>query len=88
MAASAWTRSRDGKPYLPDDRTLPVNIGEDTKYRMDIWDTAWTLKPGHRLRLWLSSSDVPNHEPLPAAGRNLIFHDARHPSQLILSTRR
>jgi uncharacterized protein len=80
-------RSRDGKPYLPDDHLAPVTIGEDTEYRMDIWDTAYTLAPGHRLRLWLSSSDTPNHEPLPSAGRNLIFHDADHPSQLILSLR-
>jgi uncharacterized protein len=80
-------RSRDGAPYLPDDRRLPVNIGQETRYRMDIWDTAWTLKPGHRLRLWLSSSDSPNHEPLPVAGRNLILHDAPYPSRLILGTR-
>jgi uncharacterized protein len=79
--------SRDGKPYLPDDHQAPVTVGEDTEYRMDIWDTAYTLAPGHRLRLWLSSSDVPNHEPLPEAGRNLIFHDKDHPSQLILSLR-
>jgi putative CocE/NonD family hydrolase len=85
----AWDKklSRDGKPYLPDDHLSPVTVGEDTEYRMDIWDTAYTLAPGHRLRLWLSSSDTPNHEPLPEAGRNLIFHDAQHPSQLILSLR-
>jgi putative CocE/NonD family hydrolase len=84
----AWDpkRSQDGKPYLPDDHLSPVTIGEDTEYRMDIWDTAYTLAPGHRLRLWLSSSDFPNHEPLEEAGRNLIFHDKDHPSQLILST--
>ncbi|TML33314.1 MAG: CocE/NonD family hydrolase [Actinobacteria bacterium] len=80
-------RSRDGAPYLPDDRQLPVTIGQEIKYRMDIWPIAWTLKPGHRLRLWLSSSDSPNHEPLPVAGRNLILHDAVYPSQLILGTR-
>jgi uncharacterized protein len=80
-------RSRDGAPYLPDDRQLPVTIGLETLYRMDIWDTAYTLKPGHRLRLWLSSSDSPNHEPLPVAGRNLILHDATYPSQLILGAR-
>jgi uncharacterized protein len=85
----AWDKkfSRDGKPYLPDDHLSPVTVGEDTEYRVDIWDTAYTLAPGHRLRLWLSSSDTPNHEPLPEAGRNLIFHDAQHPSQLILSLR-
>src|SRR3954452_66134 len=80
-------RSRPGAPYLPDDHQLPVTVGEDTQYRMDIWDTAYTIQPGHRLRLWLSSSDAPTHEPLPVAGRNLIFHDTTHPSQLILGTR-
>jgi putative CocE/NonD family hydrolase len=80
-------RSRPGAPYLPDDHDTPVTIGLTTEYRMDIWDTGWTLAPGHRLRLWLSSSDLPTHEPLPEAGRNLIFHDAEHPSMLILNTR-
>jgi putative CocE/NonD family hydrolase len=80
------SRSRPGAPYLPDDRDTPVTIGETTEYRMDIWDTAYTLAPGHRLRLWLGSSDSPTHEPLPVAGRNLIFHDRDHPSQLLIST--
>jgi hypothetical protein len=75
-----------GNPYLPDDRGTPVVIGQTTEYRMDIWDTAYTLAPGHRLRLWLSSSDAPTHEPLDVAGRNLIFHDSDYPSQLILGT--
>jgi putative CocE/NonD family hydrolase len=79
-------RSRPGAPYLPDDRDTPVTIGLTTEYRMDVWDTAYTLAPGHRLRLWLGSSDTPTHEPLPVAGRNLLLHDSDHPSQLLLST--
>jgi predicted acyl esterase len=77
-------RSRPGAPYLPDDRDTPVTIGETTEYRLDLWDTAYTLGPGHRLRLWLGSADTPSHEPLVVAGRNLIFHDATYPSQLLL----
>ena len=80
-------RSRDGAPWLTDDRKLPVVPGETYQYRLDLWDTAYTVKPGHRLRLWLASSDSPTHEPLPVAGRNLLFHDAKFPSQLILGTR-
>ncbi len=80
------SRSRAGDPYLPDDRDTPVQIGATTEYRIDIWDTAYTLRPGHRLRLWLSSSDAPTHEPLDVAGRNLILHDATHPSELLLGT--
>jgi predicted acyl esterase len=78
--------SPPGNPYLPDDRDTPVVIGQSTEYRMDIWDTAYTLAPGHRLRLWLSSADAPTHEPLGVAGRNLIFHDTDYPSRLILGT--
>src|SRR2546423_15068652 len=61
-------RSRDGSPYLPDDHDTPVTIGETIEYRMDIWDTAYTLAPRHRLRMWLGSSDTPPHQPLPLAG--------------------
>ena len=81
------SRSRPGAPYLPDDHVLPVTIGLPTEYRIDIWDTAYTLAPGHRLRLWLSSADTPTHEPLLEAGRNIVMHDAAHPSQLLLNTR-
>ena len=80
-------RSRPGAPYLPDDTDTPIEIGATTLYRMDIWDAAYTLKPGHRLRLWMSSSDAPTHTPLATAGRNLVFHDKAHPSQLLLGTR-
>ena len=55
---------------------------------MDIWDTAYTLQPGHRLRAVARAPRTrPNHEPLPTAGRNLVLHDAQHPSQLLLGTR-
>ena len=80
-------RSRPGSPYLTDDRKEPVTIGLTTQYRIDVWDAAYTLAPGHRLRLWFSSSDTPTHEPVVAAGRNLVFHDPQHPSALILTTR-
>ena len=80
-------RSRPGSPYLTDDRLSPVTVGLTTEYRLDLWDTAFTVLPGHRLRLWFASSDSPTHEPLPEAGRNLLFHDAQHPTQLLLGTR-
>ncbi len=80
-------RSRDGAPYLTDDRQDLVPIGLTTQYRIDLWDTGFAVAAGHRLRLWLSSSDSPTHEPPPSPGRNLVFHDDVHPSELILSTR-
>jgi putative CocE/NonD family hydrolase len=80
-------RSRPGAPYLTDDRKEPLTIGLSTEYRLDLWDAAYTLAPGHRLRLWFASADSPTHEPVAGAGRNLILHDAQHPTQLLLGTR-
>jgi putative CocE/NonD family hydrolase len=80
-------RSRPGSPFLTDDRKEPVTVGLTTQYRLDIWDTAFTIAKGHRLRVWFASGDSPTHEPVPAAGRNLLFHDAQHPAELILPTR-
>ncbi len=80
-------RSRPGKPYLTDDPKEPVTNGLTTEYRIDIWDAACTVAPGHRLRLWFTSADSPTHEPVATAGRNLVFHDKKYPSQLILTTR-
>lgn len=80
-------RSRPGSPYLTDDRHDPVTIGLTTEYRLDLWDIAYSVAKGHRLRVWFASGDAPTHEPVPAAGRNLLFHDAQHPSQLLLTTR-
>jgi putative CocE/NonD family hydrolase len=80
-------RSRPGSPFLTDDRKEPVTVGLTTQYRLDIWDTAFTIAKGHRLRVWFASGDSPTHEPVPAAGRNLLFHDAQHPAELILTTR-
>lgn len=80
-------KSRPGRPVHPNTGLSPVTIGLATNYRVDIWDTAYTLAPGHRLRMKLQSSDTPNHEPLATAGRNLILHSKEYPSQLILGTR-
>ena len=80
-------RSRDGAPYLTDDRKEPLVIGLATEYRMDLWDAGYTVAKGHRLRVWFGSSDSPTHEPVPGAGRNIVFHDDQHPSELILGTR-
>lgn len=68
---------------VPNALTDPDPVVE---YRIDIWPIASTLQPGHQLRITIMSSDVPSHEPSPYAGVNEIFHDARYPSRLIVTT--
>ena len=80
--------------------TAPELLEPDAVYdlRLDLWATANVFLPGHRIRLEVSSSNFPRFgrnsntggeiasEPAdqyrPAINR--IFHDASHPSHLIL----
>jgi putative CocE/NonD family hydrolase len=80
-------RSRPGRPWLPNTDPAVVPAGKPLEYRIDIWDIAHTVLPGHRLRISVSSSDTPNHEPLPDPAINYLFHNAAYPSRLLVTAR-
>jgi putative CocE/NonD family hydrolase len=73
-----------------------VKPGEIYKFTVDLWATANVFRKGHVLRLEVSSSNFPrfdknlNTGDSVAAGQksvaatNTIYHDAEHPSALIL----
>ena len=42
----------DGKTYVP---------GEETQVCIDFWDIVWTVQPGSRIRIDISSSDFPQY---------------------------
>jgi putative CocE/NonD family hydrolase len=66
------------------------------RYEIDLGATSVVLDPGHRIRLYVSSSDFPRHdrnlntgEPFGfgrriEAAMQTVFHDAAHPSHLLL----
>ena len=70
--------------------------GKVYKYTIDLWATGNVFKAGHRIRLYISSSNFPRFnrnlntgEPLTASSRSVvahqkIYHDRDHPSSLIL----
>ncbi len=74
----------------------PLQPGEIQKYRVDLWATGNLFKAGHRIRLYVSSSNFPRFdrnlntgEPILGATRMVratqtIYHDATHPSALVL----
>ena len=80
--------------------TEPELLEPDTIYelRLDLWATANVFLPGHRIRLEVSSSNFPRFARNSNTGGeiaseatsdyrpaiNRIFHDAAHPSRLIL----
>ncbi|MGH9397498.1 MAG: CocE/NonD family hydrolase [Terriglobia bacterium] len=70
--------------------------GKIYKFTIDLWDTGNDFLAGHRLRLEVSSSNFPrfdrnlNTRESPEAGSravkadNTVYHDAAHPSALVL----
>ena len=70
--------------------------GEIYQLTIQLYPTSNLFKAGHRIRLDISSSNFPRFDPNPNTGeplnghthtliaRNTIFHDATHPSHVIL----
>ena len=50
----------------------------------EIWAVGVVFQAGHRVRVDLSTSDFPFFESNPLASNNLVYHDAEHPSRLVL----
>ena len=85
------TRFRNG-PYQAES----IEPGAVYRYEIDLWQTSNEFKPGHRIGLALSSSNFPRIDRnLNTGGDNeresdyiaadqIIYHDARFPSHLIL----
>lgn len=74
----------------------PIEPGKIYEYTVSLWETSNVFKPGHRIRLEVSSSDFPRYarnlntgnrsgmsaEMLKA--RQTIHHSKRYPSRLVL----
>ena len=77
-------------------RPEPLKPGEVYKIHIDMWNTSNVFLAGHRLRLEISSSNFPRFDRNLNTGEsggvsssivkaeNTIYHDAEHPSVLIL----
>lgn len=78
------------------DQSTLMNPGEVYRFVIELLPTSNLFKPGHRLRLDISSSDFPNFDrnhntgqedwahPELRPAQQTIFHDASHPSCLTL----
>jgi len=62
----------------------PLSPGEVYELNIPMWPTGWILKPGHRLRLAISSSDFPNLWPTPESANNRVYRGGRYSSRLVL----
>jgi putative CocE/NonD family hydrolase len=78
------------------DKPAEVIPGQVYKYKIDLWATGNLFKAGHKIRLYISSSNFPRFnrnlntgEPPFASSRTVkaqqkIYHDASHPSAIVL----
>jgi putative CocE/NonD family hydrolase len=78
------------------ERQEPLESGKVECYDIDLWNTAQLFKAGHRIALQISSSAFPKYDRNLNTGGSLadgtemqqadqsIYHDAEHPSRLIL----
>ena len=78
------------------ERAEPIEPGKIYKYTIDLWATSNVFKAGHKIRVYISSSNFPRFnrnlntgEPALGATKMVkanqtIYHDAEHPSAIIL----
>jgi hypothetical protein len=74
----------------------PIVPGKVYEYKIDLWSTSNVFLKGHRIRLEVSSSNFPRFDRNLNTGKlastdaefvkatNTIYHDATHPSALLL----
>lgn len=62
----------------------PLTPGEVYELDVPMSPIGWVLKPGHRLRLAVSSSDFPNLWPTPEHATNRVYRSGSYASRVIL----
>lgn len=89
-------RTREGDPYHPHTRAVPVTPGVIQEYVIRLYPFSHALRPGHRLVTELMSNepmaDAHNallppeamHLPSGRATCHKVYRDAEHPSRLVL----
>ncbi len=77
-------------------RPDPIEPGKVHRYEIDLWVTSNLFRPGHRIRVEISSSNFPRFDRNPNSGlpfgtdtklltaTQSIFHDADHASHILL----
>lgn len=66
------------------ERPQPLTPGQPAELDIEVWPVTHVFKAGHRIRVSVSTSDFPNFEVNTLPSKNLVLHDAQHPSRLVL----
>lgn len=63
------------------DREVPMRPGRPEQVEVDCWSTSIVFNRGHRLRVIVTSSSAPGHDPNPNTGDRLRLVTARRPAE-------
>jgi putative CocE/NonD family hydrolase len=75
---------RDGVSWNIADGILRVHGADQAaEHVIDLWSTAYVFRPGHRIRVQVTSSGFPRWDRAPDA-RQRVSHDAVRPSRVVL----
>ncbi len=85
-------RSKPGQPFHPFLRQELLDPNRIYEFQIELRPLFHTLKAGHRLQLQIASEDIQYNNPLrqldvlllPWPVENTVYHDAAHPSHLVL----
>jgi uncharacterized protein len=83
-------RSTSYRPFHPHVDPEPLTPGEIYEFAIEVMPTSRLFEKGHRIRLQIAPADSPLHDvPLNhhfgmRMGVDTIYHDAEHPSHLLL----
>lgn len=73
---------------LRDSLETPAAVPRDEttlRYEIDLWATSNLFRRGHRIQLYVSSSNFPRFSRMSGApSEQTVYHDAQHPSALVL----
>jgi predicted acyl esterase len=88
-------RSKPYKPFHPHTRAVPVQPGRVVEYAIELCDSSYVFKAGHRVQLLVKAQDAPwegssyiyrlsNHLASSRETRHTIYHTPEFPSHLLL----
>ena len=99
LKASHWEvdarRSKPYKPFHPHDKALAIKPGKMIRYDIEIRETSYVIKAGHRLQLLIKAQDAPwegksyiyrlsQHLSASMETLHTIYHTPEYPSHLLL----
>jgi len=88
-------KSKPYRPHHPHTRSVPIEPGAVCEYPIEIRDTSMVFRQGHRIELVIKGQDAPWegkeyfrdvfwHLPSSTETNRAVYHDARHPSYLLV----